>query len=226
MKQKLETKKVVLALVGLILLSFLGTAAYFSSVGKLQFSFSPTGFASEGFVSADIAGTTAIDVVDTQINLSTTIDTAGDASAYVATNATSATINSFDNVSNENWLNRTGAEARLVEKDNLTVNNTGSTIANITLSSNSTPTTFFGVGGGNFWVKITNGTDNAAGAGCTQIQKGSWVEYSTNTTNLCGMLPTFDLNDTIDLWIQWQVPAAAIARVYNSTLTISATQAS
>ncbi|MDP7282238.1 MAG: hypothetical protein QF475_01180 [Candidatus Undinarchaeales archaeon] len=215
-----QSSKTSIIIIVLLAIAVLGIA--------IQFNLSPTGLvASEGSATVEVAGTTAIDVVDTQINLSTTIDTAGDASAYVATNATSATINSFDNVSNENWLNRTGAEARLVEKDNLTVNNTGTTMANITLAANATSAAVFGVAGGDFWVKITNGTDNNAASGCEHIQAAGWTQYTiqiTNTTDLCGKLPFYDGNDTIDLWIQWQVPAAAIARVYNSTLTISAAQ--
>ncbi|MDP7282237.1 MAG: hypothetical protein QF475_01175 [Candidatus Undinarchaeales archaeon] len=207
-------EKTSILIIALLAVAVLGIA--------MHFRISPTGLASEGFVTANVAGTVAIDVTDTQINLSKNIDADEDASAYVATNATSAEIDSFANVSNQNWLNRTGAEARIIDPDNLSINNTGTVYANITFAANASPTTIFGVSGGNFWFKMTNGSEITAA--CEGIQAAAWTEYSTNTSDVCEELQTLDTTDVIDIWIKWQVPAAAIARVYNSTLTVSAAQ--
>jgi hypothetical protein len=225
MTQKIETKKVILILSGLILLSVLGTSAYYTSSNKFPFGLSPTGYATSGasYATVDISGSLAITIPDNHVNLSGHVDAAANPGAYVNTNASSAIINSFDNSTNENWLNVSDGAARKIKPDNITVNNTGSVVANITLSSAATPAAFFGAAG-DFWVKITNASEGD-GTGCQHIQAVSLIQYSDNTSDLCGRLAASDGTDEIDLWIQWQVPSAASAGAYNSTLTISAAQA-
>jgi hypothetical protein len=211
----------------LIIISLLIIAVLGISIG---FRISPTGFV-VGYATVDVAGTVGITIPDNAVNLSLGNDSAEIPGAYVNTNTSSAIINSAGtgdgngSYSTQNWLNVSDSAARAIEPDNITVNNSGTVIATITMSSGGTPATLFGTSGGDFWVKVTNSSEGD-GIGCQGTQTVTFTQYGTNSTTLCTQLGTLDGEDGLDIWIQWQIPSAAIESIYNSTLTISAAEAS
>lgn len=231
--KKIETKKVALLLVGVVLLSLIATSIYYYFpvlLGKL----SPTGMASTGlgYATVDITGTLGITIISNIVNLSKSTDTAGAAGAYIATNSTSADINSYDNTSNDNWLNATGGAARKIAQSNISVNNTGTVVANITVVANTNPDSFFGTAGGDFWVNATHIQTTGTGGMGTACASGlvtTWKEYGNNSsthgnTSVCGQLTAQDGRDLIEIWFKWRIPSAAPAGSYNDTITIIAKQ--
>jgi|TARA_Y100000310_G_C20679131_1_gene814852 hypothetical protein len=193
-------------------------------VTLMYFNLSPTGLAT-GTATVDIAGTASITMADSTINLSLTNDTEGDAFAYVAVNATSAIVSSYQAAyrgSNENWVNRTGGEARNITEDSMSVENDGSTTVNVTVGTAIEPSVFFGVAGGDFWILAAN----SEASSCNNNLSDSWKQYGNNTsangnTSACSALQSGNDNDLIIFYIKWQIPVAAAASSYSSTLVIT-----
>ena len=193
-------------------------------VTLMYFNLSPTGLAT-GTATVDIAGTASITMADSTINLSLTNDTEGDAFAYVAVNATSAIVSSYQAAyrgSNENWLNRTGGEARNITEDSMSVENDGTELLNITVGTAVEPSVFFGASGGDFWLLAAN----SEASSCNNNLSDSWKQYGNNTsangnTSICSELLPTDASDLVIFYIRWQIPVAAAASSYSSTLVIT-----
>jgi hypothetical protein len=164
-------------------------------------------------------------------------DTAADSTGYVnPAGGGTATINS-EGTNDGNWLNVTGAVARAIQPDYIVINNSGSVNVTLTVGAAADAQAFFGAGALEaFFIKVLD-NQTADETACTGESTGyiAYGEVSGTGANgsdtvICPDLNSTDLNDQLNLTIQWIIPAGAGAgdglNEYNSTLTFTATKAS
>lgn len=229
MGKKVDTRKVIIILVGLVALSVLGTAAYYSSTGRLTFKLSPTGmaFSQDAYVTVQVTGTLGITLADNTINLSLHADTASEPGAYVNPTASSATISS-DGTAGTNttgndgyWLNKSDGDNRSVAQDNISIENNGTVIAKILMECNSTPDQTFNATGGTTSVKGVNWETGSCALGLLDYYR----QYGANNTTLCSQLKAGDSADRMAIWVNWTIPVGTATGLRNHTLTIWAEEA-
>jgi len=231
MSKKIETKKIMIILAGVVILSLLGLVAY----SKL----SPTGFVTmeAGTVALQVGEVVALTVIDNSTNLSLSSDTAGDPAGYVDPISSLAWLSSgdcSDGSCNPNgwWKNVTGGAARLPAGDEITINNTGTVNLSIKLYASVDAITFFG--GGNLEAFFVQANDNLGAGSACRTESATWVAYgeefgagaNASDTVICSDLNKKDGEDGLNLTFNWSIPAGAAAGNFNSSLFIIAEKAS
>lgn len=238
MSKKIEAKKIIIILAGIVVLSLLGIVAY----SKL----SPTGFVTmeAGTVALQVGEVVALTVIDNSTNLSLHVsDTAGDASGYVdptspngvawlSSDGCGADPTGFTCNPNGWWKNVSDGAPRNVSGDWILINNTGTVNLSVKLYSSSDAQDFFGAG--NLEAFFVKANDNLGAGSACRTESATWIAYgeecgtgdNASDTVICSDFNNLDGEDGLNLTFNWTIPSGAAAGNFNSSLSIIAVKAS